>query len=198
MVNINGIDPIGATPIEDYSGLKLSHINTRKELYEAEFTSITMSAAKYLLRPPSLPELMDRHYLLKIHKSMLSNVWSWAGKKRTSNKSVGVDKFQIDIELTKFSQDFQYWEGFGMDPIEVSARIHQRLVYIHPFENGNGRWARFITNLYLQKKLKRILHWPEDELYITTAFRSQYIEALRMADQGNLTMLIDIHRKLLK
>ncbi|MBI4208502.1 MAG: Fic family protein [Deltaproteobacteria bacterium] len=38
-----------------------------------------------------------------------------------------------------------------MNHEELSARLHHRLVWIHPFENGNGRWARLIMNIHLKK-----------------------------------------------
>ncbi|HCT84913.1 MAG: mobile mystery protein B [Candidatus Margulisiibacteriota bacterium] len=198
MVILKGNSPYGATPIDDYSGLKLKHINTIKELYEAEFLNITSSTSKYLLKPPSNKSFMDRIYLFKIHKTMFSQVWDWAGKKRISNKSVGIDKFQIDIEIVKLIQDFEFWESSNMDTIEVSSRIHHKLVYIHPFENGNGRWARLVTNIYLKQKLNRIVYWPEQELYINNVFRKRYIHSLQSADHGNFADLVSIHQELLE
>ncbi|OGI03555.1 MAG: hypothetical protein A2X42_00800 [Candidatus Margulisbacteria bacterium GWF2_38_17] len=198
MVILKGNSPYGATPIDDYSGLKLKHINTIKELYEAEFLNITSSTSKYLLKPPSNKSFMDRIYLSKIHKTMFSQVWDWAGKKRISNKSVGIDKFQIDIEIVKLIQDFEFWESSNMDTIEVSSRIHHKLVYIHPFENGNGRWARLVTNIYLKQKLNRIVYWPEQELYINNVFRKRYIHSLQSADHGSFADLVSIHQELLE
>lgn len=198
MVILKGNSPYGATPIDDYSGLKLKHINTIKELYEAEFLNITSSTSKYLLKPPSNKSFMDRIYLSKIHKTMFSQVWDWAGKKRISNKSVGIDKFQIDIEIVKLIKDFEFWESSNMDTIEVSSRIHHKLVYIHPFENGNGRWARLVTNIYLKQKLNRIVYWPEQELYINNVFRKRYIHSLQSADHGSFADLVSIHQELLE
>jgi len=198
MVILKGNSPYGATPIDDYSGLKLKHINTIKELYEAEFLNITSSTSKYLLKPPSNKSFMDRIYLSKIHKTMFSQVWDWAGKKRISNKSVGIDKFQIDIEIWNLIQDFEFWESSNMDTIEVSSRIHHKLVYIHPFENGNGRWARLVTNIYLKQKLNRIVYWPEQELYINNVFRKRYIHSLQSADHGSFADLVSIHQELLE
>lgn len=34
-------------------------------------------------------------------------------------------------------------------PIELAAMAHKRLVYIHPFVDGNGRTARLLMNLIL-------------------------------------------------
>jgi Fic family protein len=36
-----------------------------------------------------------------------------------------------------------------MHPVEMSAHLHQRLVNIHPFIDGNGRTSRLVMNLHL-------------------------------------------------
>jgi fido (protein-threonine AMPylation protein) len=36
---------------------------------------------------------------------MFSEVWGWAGTFRKTNKNIGVDKYQIEIELTKLMDD---------------------------------------------------------------------------------------------
>ena len=128
---------------------------------------------------------------------MLSSVWEWAGRKRTINLNIGVDKHQIDLALENLIRDFKFWEESNVDSIEVSARLHHKLVYIHPFENGNGRWARMITNLYLKKKLGKTINWPENELYINSIFREKYVGALKLADHAEYKELIGLHKEFL-
>jgi len=89
----------------------------------------------------------------------------------------------------------KYWLEQNIDTIEISARLHHRLVYIHPFNNGNGRWARLIVNLFLIEQLNSYLDFPEDELLLTTKIRKAYIEALREADNLDYRPLIDLHKK---
>ena len=38
-----------------------------------------------------------------------------------------------------------------MDIVGVAAWIHHKIVYIHPFVDGNGRTARLMTNLILER-----------------------------------------------
>ena len=38
-----------------------------------------------------------------------------------------------------------------MHPVETAAHLHQRLVNIHPFIDGNGRTSRLVMNLHLLK-----------------------------------------------
>lgn len=48
-----------------------------------------------------------------------------------------------------------------MDVVERAARLHHRAVEIHPFVNGNGRWARTLSNIYLVNQRSPYVAWPE-------------------------------------
>ncbi len=192
-----GLDPLGATPLEedDLEDLRPKHITTRRDLYDAEFKNITNAYSKYLTSKRAFVFSLSNFY--KLHREMFGFVWNWSGKKRKTNKNIGIDKIYIDVELKKLIDDFQAWETNQHDPVEISARLHAKLVAIHPFNNGNGRWARLICNLYLKNKTGRYIDWPEDQLFITTDFRKKYINTLQEADKHNLKPLIDLHKKYL-
>lgn len=192
---INQEHPPGATPLdaEDLEGLLPRYITTREELNDAEFKNITEASKKYFLSRKKFQFNISNLY--KIHREMFSNVWKWAGRKRKTEKNIGVDKYQIDVELKKLMDDLEYWFEKKIDINEISARLHHRLVFIHPFKNGNGRWARFIVNLFLQDHLGYYLDFPEDKLLLSTGIRKSYISALREADGSNYKPLIDLHKK---
>ncbi len=192
---INHNLPSGATPLspEEFDELLPSHITTRKELNDAEFINISKATQKYFLSKKKFRFSLSSMY--QTHKDLFGNIWKWAGKKRSTNKNIGVDKVYIDFELKKFIDDLDYWLKFDMDTIEISARIHHRLVFIHPFNNGNGRWARFISNLFLKDNLNSYLEFPENELLLTTTIRKAYIKALQEADTLNYQPLIYLHKK---
>ena len=189
--------PPGATPLtaEDFEGLLPRFITTRKDLNDAESKNNSEAMKKYFLSKRKnffRFELVD---LFRIHREMFGQVWSWAGKKRKTNKNIGVDKAQIDTEVKKLSDDLDYWLVHKMETIEISARLHYRLVYIHPFNNGNGRWARFVVNFFLKERLNSFIRFPEDELLLTTEIRKRYIRALQAADELDYGPLIEIHRE---
>jgi Fic-DOC domain mobile mystery protein B len=171
--------PTGATPLnsDDLEGLLPTFITTRQELNDAEFKNNSEALKKYLLSKKKFPFTIEGFY--KIHNEMFGKVWNWAGKKRKTNKNIGVDKTQIEVELKKLIDDFNFWKEKSMNILEISARLHHRLVYIHPFNNGNGRWARFIVNLFLIEQLNSYLDFPEDELILTTKIRKTYIHCMR-------------------
>lgn len=85
-----------------------------------------------------------------------------------------------------------YDEYSQINPILLAAWLHHRFTQIHPYQDGNGRVARILANLVL---IKHQL-FP---IVITRDDRVQYIEALELADAGNLKPLIrlfaDIERK---
>jgi len=192
---INRELPPGATPLspEDLEGLIPRYITTRSELNDAEFKNITEASKKYFLSRKRFPFTIG--HLYKVHKEMFGQVWKWAGKKRITEKNIGVEKTQIDVEIIKLLDDLDYWLKQNMNIAEISARLHHRLVYIHPFNNGNGRWGRFIVNLFLKDHYDSYLDFPEDEILLTTEIRKSYIAALREADSLKYERLIDLHNK---
>jgi len=82
----------------------------------------------------------------------------------------------------------------GMHPITVAALLHHKLVYIHPFVDGNGRVARLIMNLFLMQKGFPITIVLKND-------RKKYYETLSLADKGKLTPFVNfiaqaVHRSL--
>ena len=54
--------------------------------------------------------------------------------------------------IEKQMEDFYYWyhdNRKSLHPVLLAAEIHERLVTIHPFIDGNGRTARLFMNLIL-------------------------------------------------
>ena len=54
--------------------------------------------------------------------------------------------------VSKEMEDFFIWyenNKNGLHPIVLAAELHQRLVTIHPFIDGNGRTSRLVMNLIL-------------------------------------------------
>lgn len=82
------------------------------------------------------------------------------------------------------------------DPIELTfveraARIHHQLVFIHPFENGNGRFSRLIADRYLAAYGCTYPSWPHN-LQDNGEARFSYIQSLREADRGNYMLLMKL------
>lgn len=84
------------------------------------------------------------------------------------------------------------YKVFGID--EIAMRFHHRLVSIHPFPNGNGRHARFYTDLILFANNAEQFTWGRQSLENSEDCRKNYIDALRAADRGRYELLLDFTR----
>jgi hypothetical protein len=60
--------------------------------------------------------------------------------------------------------------------------------------NGNGRWSRMLTNVWLLERQQTVVEWPKD-LGETSPIRKEYIDALKAADHGDLEPFIALHRR---
>ena len=182
-------DKEGETPLDDISGLKLKKITTRKELDEAEAQNILKAYIRYTLTSSSLKKIeFNFSFLRKLHYDMFGDVWSWAGEFRTTQTSIGVEANKIHQALYQLQDDLKYWEK-EWDYHETATRLHHTLVKIHPFPNGNGRWARLATDLWLLKMGQKVLSWGGNITEISTA-RTEYIHALKEADNGSYERLM--------
>lgn len=190
--------PEGATPLSDASELLIPWVQNMKDLNRVEVENIFYAQRKYL-RPPFKCVASWFHYkeFQTIHRAMFGNVWAWAGRQRKSITSIGVAPWLISLRLAELCKDVVSWstETVDLTFLEKSARIHHRLVFIHPFENGNGRFSRLIADrcLLVWKCLHPI--WP-DHLYKDGSVRKKYIQTLKSADKGDYDPLICLMREL--
>lgn len=187
-----------ATVIDDVSGLKLSKskIYSLKEIYIKEAENIADATIKYLSSSPSKKEAPFTYtWLLELHKEMFGNVWDWAGKQRHVELSIGIKAYLVSTELKKLSDDILFWDKYkSFDVYEIATRIHHRAVQIHPFQNGNGRWSRMLANIYLRQKGLMPVMWQKDLLAQENPKRSEYIQALKKADNADYSDLIEMHK----
>ena len=140
---------------------------------------------------PALDELTQ--------KVLFGEVWDWAGAYRLTEKNIGVPVWHFSTELRTCLDDARYWRDHkSFEPLEATARLHHRLVWIHPFANGNGRWARIMADAYLAKIDPDIfLDWSGGgTLNADSAHRAAYIAALRAADQHDFDPLVTLVRSI--
>lgn len=179
--------PPGATPLNpnEVAGLKPSYISTQSELNAAEQDNILQGEKWAFARKRK--NFLTEKFMRELHRKMFGHVWSWAGQYRTSDKSIGVAWFRIPEEMNKLIGDIGYWithETFPLD--EIAARMHHRLVWIHPFPNGNGRWARVMSDVLLFTLDRERFSWGSGLRGGTLGehgeARAAYIHSLKMAD----------------
>jgi Fic-DOC domain mobile mystery protein B len=187
----------GETPI-DPSGLRPAirrSVYSRAQLNPLEAENIRVATVKYLAATPSrrlAPFTLE--WVLKLHKEMLGKVWLWAGKIRTIELNLGSPAWRIRTDLHNLLEDLRCWEASDMQLVPQAATLHYRAVNIHPFENGNGRWGRLMASIWLKQHGGAVTLWPEEGISAgTSPIRRQYIEALKAADQCDMSPLVELH-----
>ena len=183
-----GPEPDGATPLDDddLEGLIPDFVATRGDLNVVESENITRAlpwARGHASRGGS-DGVLDYNFLFVLHKRMFGDVWRWAGTQRKRGTNMGVDPAQIPEQTKQAIDDARYWhEHETYDVDELAARVHRRLVAVHPFPNGNGRCTRLITDLYLVSRDEARFTWGAgSSLDENGGVRQRYLDALRAAD----------------
>jgi Fic-DOC domain mobile mystery protein B len=185
----------GETPV-DPSYLKDRSITNRAELCKVEAINIRKAHAKYLISAPTKRRApFDYKWLLSLHKEMYCKVWKWAGQPRQINLNIGVNWHLINEQIFALTQDLPVWIESDIPILEQAVRLHHRAVNIHPFHNGNGRWARLASNIWLKIHKTSIISWPEEVIGQESPIRNKYIKALRNADEGNYNPLLVLHNQ---
>ncbi len=185
----------GATPLDpdEVEGLIPSHITTRDELNAWEQANI-LQAQQWVFSRRSAKVLTLR-FAVELHIRMFDGTWAWAGRFRRSDKNIGVSWPTIETALQDLLDDVSYWLEHNVYAIdEVGARLHHRLVAIHPFPNGNGRHGRLMTDALFIALDHPLFTWGTASLGASGVARAQYLAALRDADRGNLALLLSFVR----
>lgn len=175
--------------IDEMRGLKLSYISTQAELNREEQRNITKAE---LWAETRRPDILGVGPLKNLHKRMYGDVWDWAGQfTKTHDRFIGVQPYQIEPELRQLLDNVKFWiENNTYSKTEIAARFHHKLVWIHPFPNGNGRHSRLATDLLLRSWNEPAFSWGYGDLRSENDIRQSYIAALRQADQHNLEPLL--------
>jgi Fic-DOC domain mobile mystery protein B len=191
-------EPEDATPLEpeERTGLIQSWITSRHDLNLAEQDNIIKAVAWVRRsRRVELDTLMSSDFARKLHKRMFGEVWRWAGQLRATERNIGMDAWRIAAELSAMFDDVRYWathETYAPD--EIAIRLHHRLVFIHPFPNGNGRHGRLLADMLIARLGGEVFSWGGGQLQSTSDLRAQYVSALRAADAHSIEPLLAFAR----
>jgi len=190
------IDPEdqASTPLtpEEREALTPSYITQRRELNEAEQIGIADADRWAFSRRR---DVLSEVFLRRLHRRMFGGVWKRAGSFRTTPRNIGVDAWQIAPQLRQLLDDVRYWtqhQTYGRD--EIAVRFHHRLVWIHPFPNGNGRLSRLAADLLAVRLGRKRFTWGSGNLVAIADLRKQYVEALRAADGHVIEPLVAFAR----
>lgn len=189
-------DPLGepddGTPLtdEERAGLRLP-VLTRKELNRAEADNISRAMTwLFFSRRRLRSESVTREpWLKRLHWRMYDQVWAWAGQYRTTDRNLGVPYWRIRMDMRDLEADAQAWladtSATRYSHDECAIRLGYRLVVIHPFPNGNGRWSRLASDALIVALGGHRFTWGGASLTEAGELRRSYITALQAADTVN-------------
>jgi len=137
-------------------------------------------------------------FIKKLHGTSFGWIFpEWAGKFRTIQVEFSGKEppnyYLVPVLIVNLCDDLKERsknlktnsENYIEDVIELLAWFQHRFVWIHPFQDYNGRLARMLTILILLK-----LRLPPIEIKVQdNSSRRKYISAMQEADGGNLDTL---------
>lgn len=184
--------PEGATPIDADEAVGLiPSLSTQAELNIFEAIDIGEAMNWAFGNKRFLRMLLTEEALRRLHRKMFERTWKWAGTYRRTEKNIGVEPYRIAVEVRNLLADVECWLQYGSySAPEIAARFHHRLAEIHPFPNGNGRHARFATDLLCQRQGWPLSIWGASDLVQAGDVRAEYMRALRLADARDFEPLI--------
>lgn len=187
----------GNTPLSPDEQLDLiPDLTSKEELNEWERQNI-LEAYGWALDKRNLDRLdpLSESYVRQLHLRMFDQTWKWAGVYRTTEKNIGIPYYQLRDALGALIGDTRYWlEHQTFEPDEIAVRFHHRMVWIHPFANGNGRHARLMADVLVQKQGRPLFTWGSADITRAGGFRRSYIGALRAADKNDIQPLLSFAR----
>jgi Fic-DOC domain mobile mystery protein B len=181
-------DDATVVPPDKRADLIPSHITLRRELNALEQENI-LTASVWALQRRHDP--VSESFVRKLHRRMFRKVWRWAGKYRTANTNLGVDRTLIQPRLYEALDNTRFWvENKTFPPDEIAVRFHHALVSVHPFSDGNGRWSRLMADVLAARLNRPRFTWGGGDLGDTGQMRQKYIDTLKAADNQDFAPLV--------
>ncbi|MCK4781596.1 Fic family protein [Candidatus Parcubacteria bacterium] len=147
--------------------------------------------------------LISPELILLIHKKSFAWIFpKWSGKFRKIEVEVSgyqpPDFYKVPVLIKQFCDDLNKRlkhippkttvDKYLEEVVSLTAWAQHRFVWIHPFNDYNGRAARLLTNLIFLK-----LGLPLLEIKVETRKdRNQYIKAMQLADKHDYLLLEEI------
>jgi len=113
----------------------------------------------------------------------------WAGRYRNSGVIIGGadHKPPEALEIPRLMQNLIRWVGENkkkMHSVELASIVHHKLVFIHPFFDGNGRTSRLVMNILLmQSGFPLVIVLKND--------RKKYYQTLSLADKRDYAPFVN-------
>ncbi|MET4491912.1 mobile mystery protein B [Bradyrhizobium sp. LA7.1] len=190
-------EPDDATPLDPAlrGDLLQTWITTRADLNEAEEENILDGADWARRRRGGAEALLNEDFSKSLHEQMFGDVWKWAGSYRQNELNIGIAPHLVPAEMPVMFDNARFWvENNTFPPDDIAVRLHHRLTQIHGFPNGNGRHARMMADLLIEKLGGKPFSWGSGSIHDTGTLRTTYINALKTADNHDFAPLLAFAR----
>lgn len=194
--NSNGIEgnqlTIGETKLVIQEGLTITG-KPLKDSVEAKNLADALDYFEELAQREGEP--LTEHDVRQIHQLILKDIDSRiAGNYRSVFVKISGSSFTPPdpARIAEMMAEFGAWLGshsvprVDLDPVIAACVAHAWFVYIHPFQDGNGRTARILLNLLLIRNGYPLSIVTKDD-------RQRYYNALETSQEGgDLTPFIQL------
>ena len=198
MIKKNSTKPKGATSFKETKFGIISH--SKLAGLEAEGVRRGLKFIKILSKKDFL---ISSDLILEIHKKSFAWIFpKWAGKFRKIEVEISDHQppsfYEMPVLMKQFCDDLnerlkhippkKEVDNYLKKVVSLTAWAQHRFVWIHPFNDYNGRIARILTNLIFLK-----LGLPLLEIRIDSKKdRERYIKAMQFADKNDYFLLEEI------
>lgn len=127
---------------------------------------------------------LSHEFIIRIHSGLMENIDARRGYRITDVRVIKANFKSTPAPYVKADMGILLkWYNNNkkeMHPLAIAAIFHHKFEKIHPFMDGNGRTGRMLLNHILMQN-----GYPP--VIIHRKLRSEYLEALREADNADLT-----------
>jgi len=127
---------------------------------------------------------LNRRFLLRLHGELTKDTGCrLVGQYRDSGVQIAGSAWfpppadEVPVRMARLFTWYNYHKD-RLHPVELGAIVHNRLVQVHPFTDGNGRTARLVMNWIVSSHGYPMFH-------IEKTKRQNYYEAIESSDKGD-------------
>ena len=148
-------------------------------------------AINYIIEQAKTRDPITDETIKHIHVLLMDHLLTEPGAYRTGATMIGGAHFMPpkSTEIPEKISELLEWlnrNPYEYPPIELASRFMHRFLVTHPYQDGNGRTARLLMNLILMKNGYSVL------TNISIRDRKQYLRALREADHGEPSLIVNL------
>jgi Fic family protein len=97
----------------------------------------------------------------------------------SGSRHIPPQPYLVAVQMEMFVEKYRKMESEGTHAVLIAAFLHDELIKIHPFIDGNGRTSRLLMNLYLLSKgyvIANIKGSYEDRMRYYTSLEKAHTE----------------------